>query len=278
MAGLPMSGPIPISLIKEQIGFDYETNFSLDTAENGVYVTINPCSPYKPASANPTSLSEWYGYDHKAPCNSYEFIATISDIGTAGSCEQIFNPTEARQNVTMVPFSVIKIGTNPLINRMQIRNIEKFTNVRVEVRMTIGASTPLIFAFQGNGTSYVPWDLVPNTGSYGAGDIKSIYTYIITIVYNDGSGRTLSQRIVFTNPPADGYYTTPTYYSASAGSVCGVSTLTNYITFRYPFTVGAYVVYQDGSGEVPNGYYRMLQDSNVIYQVSGGFISGITNC
>jgi hypothetical protein len=97
-------------------------------------------------------------------------------------------------------------------------------------------------------------------------------------VYNDGSGRTLSQRIVFTNPPADEYYTTPTYYSASAGSVCGVSTLTNYITFRYPFTVGAYVVYQDGSGEVPNGYYRMFQDPNVIYQVSSGFISGITNC
>jgi hypothetical protein len=278
MAGLPMSGPIPLSLIKQQIEFDYETNFSLDTAENGVYATINPCSPYKPASANPTSLSEWYGYNHKAPCNSYEFIATISDIGTTGSCEQVFDYPQARQNISMVPFSVIKIGTNPLINRMQIRNIEKFPSVRVEVRMTIGASTPLIFAFEGNGTSYVPWDLVPNTGSYAAGDIKSIYTYIITIWYNDGSGRTLSQRIVFTNPPADGYYTTPTYYSASSSSVCAVSTLTNYITFAYPFTAGALVKYQDQSDYAPDGYYRMLQDPNVIYRVVSGQINSITSC
>jgi hypothetical protein len=278
MAGLPMSGTIPLSLIKEQIEFTYEPNFSLDTAENGQYVTINPCSPYKPASANPTSLSEWYGYNHKAPCNSYEFIATISDIGTAGSCDQIFNPTEARQNISMVPSSVIKIGTDPLINRMQIKNIEKFPSVRVEVRMTIGVSSPLIFAFEGNGASYIPWDLVPNTGSYAAGDIKSIYTYIITIVYNDGSGRTLSQRIVFTNPPADGYYVTPTYYSASSSSVCGVSTLTNYITFAYPFVAGALVKYQDQSDYAPDGYYRMLQDPNVIYRVVSGQINSITSC
>lgn len=275
---LPLSGTISLSLIKEELGFTYEPNFSLDTAENGQYVTINPCSQYKPLLANPTNLSEWYGYNHNAPCNSYEFISTISDIGTAGSCEQTFNPIEARQNVTMIPSSVIKIGTNPLINRMQIRNIEKFTNVRVEVRMNIGTSLPLIFAFQGNGASYVPWDLVPNTGSYVAGDIKSFYTYIITIVYNDGSGRTLSQRISFINPPADGYYITSTYYSASAGSVCGVSTLTDYFTFAYPFTVGALVIYQDESDYAPDGYYRMVYDPNVIYRVVSGQINSITSC
>ena len=279
MAGLPLSGRITLADIRSQIGIS-ETDFSLDTAENGVYATINPCSPYKPASANPTSLSEWYGYDHKAPCNSYEFTATISDTGTAGSCEQVFDYTEARANISMIPFSVIKIGTNPLINRMQIRNIEKFPSVRVEVKGNIQNIVSLIYAFEGNGASYVPWDLIPNTGIWGSLDIKSLYTYTITIWYGDGSGRVLSnQRISLINPPADGYYITPTYYSATAGTVCSVNTLTAPVSFSYPFTVGASVVNANDDGTLlPNGYYRMLQDPNVIYYVVNQQISSITSC
>jgi len=277
MAGLPLSGKITLNDIRTEIGIS-ESNFSLDTAENGQYVTINPCSQYKPALTNPASLSEWYGYNHRAPCNSYEFTATISDIGTSGSCEQVFDYTEARLNISMIPFAVIKIGTDPQINRMQIRNIEKFPSVRVEVKGSIYGVTTLIYAFEGNGASYVPWDLVPNTGSAGAGDIKSLNIYSITIWYGDGSGRVLSnQQISFTNPPADGYYVTPAYYSASAGTVCAVSTLGDYFTFQYPFTAGAYVRDQFGVS-APNGYYRMLKDSNVIYQVTSGLISGITSC
>jgi hypothetical protein len=279
MAGLPMSGRITLADIRSQIGVS-ETDFSLDTAENGVYATINPCSQYKPASENPTSLSEWYGYNHRALCNSYEYTATISDIGTSGSCEQVFDYTEARLNISMIPFSVIKIGTDPQINRLQIRNIEKFPSVRVEVKGNIANVVTLIYAFEGNGASYVPWDLIPNTGSYGAGDIKSLYTYTITIWYGDGSGRVLSnQRIYLTNPPADGYYVTPTYYSSAAGTVCGVGTLSNYVTFAYPFTVGASVIYQNSDlGTLPDGYYRMLQDPNVIYRVVNQQIYSITSC
>jgi hypothetical protein len=278
MAGLPLSGPITLASIRGELGLA-DTNFSLDTAENGQYVTINPCSQYKPALANPTSLSEWYGYNHKAACNSYEFQAVITDIGTAGSCDQTFNVVEARNNINVYyPTWIINIGTDPSINRLVIRNIEKFPAIRVEVKGVINGIVSLIYAFEGNGASYTPWNLVPNTGSWGAVDIKSTYVYTLSIWYNDGSNRTISnQRIILTNPPADGYYTTPTYYSATAGTVCSVTSLTNYVTFEYPFVVGAQVVYQDETS-VPDGYYRMMYDPSKIYQVVGESISAITNC
>ena len=279
MAGLPLSGQISLSSIRDQI-FVSNTNFSLDTAENGQYVSINPCSPYKPTSANPTAISEWYGYDHKAPCNSYEYISTITDISTLNPCSQAFNPIEARNNISVfVPTGVINIGSDPGLNRLVIRNIEKFPAIRIEIRGNIQNIVSLIYVFEGNGATYVPWDLVPNTGIWGASDIKTGYSYFVSVFYNDGSGRTIiNQQLGLVNPPADGYYITQTYYSASAGSVCSSTSGTKPITFEYPFVVGADVIYQDDSGVAPDGYYRMLLDPNKIYRVIDGRISAITNC
>ena len=167
MAGLPLSGAISLSLIKQELGFAYEPNFSLDTAENGVYATINPCSQYKPALAAPTTLSEWYGYYHLAPCNSYEFRGIITDIGTAGSCDQSFNYNEARQNVTMYfNHDIYKVGSNPQINSLIIYNIEKFPSVRVEIYLGSTITGTLYYAFEGNGATYVPWNLIPNQGGF----------------------------------------------------------------------------------------------------------------
>ena len=278
-----MSGIISLSLIKQELGFTYEPNFSLDTAENGQYVTINPCSQYKPALANPTSLSEWYGYDHQAPCNSYGFMGTISDIGTSGSCDQIFNPTEARQNVTMYyNHDIYKVGTNPKINSLIIYNIEKFPSVRVEIYLGNSILGQLYYAYEGNGASYVPWNLIPNQGSLTEYNMVVVNNYnggyLVRIIYNDGTGRSETNKVYFTNPKADGKLDTLAYYSPNAGTVCSVtSLLPEQVRFYYPITIGGGdVIYQFGNA--PNGYYRMNVDPTAIYQVTSGKISAITSC
>ena len=54
--------------IRVELGISSQSPFSLDTAENGGYVTINVCSPSRPSSGNPAAMSEWYGYNHTATC------------------------------------------------------------------------------------------------------------------------------------------------------------------------------------------------------------------
>ena len=287
MAGIPLTGPINLDRIRQELIIT-DSNFSLDDAENGVYATINPCSQYKPSLANPTTLSEWYGYDHSAPCNSYEYMATISDIGTSGSCEQIFDYTEARLNVSLIPFNVIMIGAsnNPYRN-LRISNIEKMPSVRVEVTAVMNnGGQYVLYAYEGNGASYVPWNLIPNTSTeyWGELDIKtSRNPYIVKIWYGDGSGRVETTKCYFINPKADGYYQTPVYYSASADSVCSVNTfLDTDVVFLYPFTaanpVYSSVYFYYTAGQVPNGYYRMYRDPTTVYQVINNHIVGITSC
>ena len=260
---LPLEGTISLSLIKQELGFTYEPNFSLDTAENGQYVTINPCSQYKPLLANPTNLSEWYGYDHNATCNSYEFISVITDIGTSGSCDQTFNPTEARQNVTMYySQNIFKVGSDAKINSLIIYNIEKFTNVRIEISLAFQGT--IYYVFQGNGATYVPWNLVPNQGSLT--EYNMVFQnninggYIVKIIYNDGTGRVESNKVYFTSPKADGYFNTDFYYSNTAGTVCSVTSLEpEPAKFYYPITIGGgYVTNRVGgfnaSGQIGFGH------------------------
>lgn len=87
---VPSTGTLSLGQIRQEL----ETNnyaggvytaaaTALDTAENGSYKTINICSTFYPLSANPANMSEWYGYDHDAPCNfataSYFFDGGIDE-------------------------------------------------------------------------------------------------------------------------------------------------------------------------------------------------------
>lgn len=283
MAGIPLNGPITLSLIKKEIGYEYEPNFSLDTAENGQYVTINPCSQYKPALANPTSLSEWYGYNHTAVCNSHEFSATISDIGTAGSCEQVFDDSEARQNSTMYyNHTIWKVGPNQLVNSLVIRNIEKFPSVRVEVKGAFYPVPKVVYGFEANGATYVPWNLVPNASGLTEYDMTIAVNqnggYNVKIWYGDGTGRVEENRVYLTNPIADGYFYSDVYYSATSGTVCAKTSLETYdVRFAYPIAVGGGIVKKENT-PVPNGYYRMSIDPTTVYQITSGYITAITSC
>jgi hypothetical protein len=61
---LPSSGVITMGDIRTELGVPSQAPFSLNTATNGGYGSINPASPNKPSGADPDALSEWYGYDH----------------------------------------------------------------------------------------------------------------------------------------------------------------------------------------------------------------------
>lgn len=69
---LNSSGQISMNDIRIELGIPTQSPFSLDTAENGSYVLLNQCSPSKPSSTNPASISEWYSYCHTCSCGTFD--------------------------------------------------------------------------------------------------------------------------------------------------------------------------------------------------------------
>lgn len=84
---LPSSGQLSMSQINTELGRGCCPQISLDTAENGGYVTINTFSTFRPSAANPATISEWYRYNHAAAApgqcydvwnaNPFSFSGTI---------------------------------------------------------------------------------------------------------------------------------------------------------------------------------------------------------
>jgi Domain of unknown function (DUF5122) beta-propeller len=70
---LQSSGPISLGNIRTELN-SVASNFSLNSAENGTYGSINQSSVFKPNGATPNRISEWYGYDHLAINISYMLI------------------------------------------------------------------------------------------------------------------------------------------------------------------------------------------------------------
>lgn len=95
---LPLSGTLTMNQIRAELGIPSQAPFSLDTAENGGYVTLNPCSPYLPSPGNPASISEWYGYNHTINCcggaTCYAFsVYIVSGANCTTVCGQTPNTT-----------------------------------------------------------------------------------------------------------------------------------------------------------------------------------------
>ena len=74
------NGSVSMSGINLELGRASNAQISLDAAENGSYVAINSCSPSRPSSSNPASMSEWRGYNHSfACCNAPSISVTSSN-------------------------------------------------------------------------------------------------------------------------------------------------------------------------------------------------------
>lgn len=69
--------------INVELGRSRTSSISLDTAENGGYVTINQNSSFRPLASNPASIAEWYSYNHTAgPAQSVTFSSFSSYTGS----------------------------------------------------------------------------------------------------------------------------------------------------------------------------------------------------
>ncbi len=92
---VPASGSLSLGRIRQELqngnysGGPYTSAATgLDTAENGGYATINTCSTLRPSATNPASMSEWYGYNHLAPCGPSAYA--YSDGGMSNSQNMLY--------------------------------------------------------------------------------------------------------------------------------------------------------------------------------------------
>ena len=77
-----------MSQIRTELGISGQAPFSLQTATTGGYVAINNCSVPHPTPPEPQTLSEWYGYNHAAPCGT-QFCMGFSTTSCTDACNNI---------------------------------------------------------------------------------------------------------------------------------------------------------------------------------------------
>ena len=88
---LPTSGPLSLDDINVELGRSPNALISLFSATTGVYAAINTCSIPFPDGTAPYAISDWYGYNHLAPClNSYY---AMTDGGTSTSQDMLYSNT-----------------------------------------------------------------------------------------------------------------------------------------------------------------------------------------
>jgi len=264
---LPMSGTISIDDIRQELGRG-DANFSLNNAEDGGYVAINPCSTYKPSSPNPAGISEWYGYDHTQPCVAYEFNSVTCDT-SAGICDQPFNSGQANQGTSMTVYTGMSLDGDTANNVWEITNASKYTNAYFLVYKPLngGTSQDPVYEFQG---TYTPWNGTANRGTLNGTKVPTD-TYFYYIEYNDGSGRTLSGYIYILSPIAGDVWSSQFSYSATSSSAACAATNWVLYDYFYPVTLNAYLwktgTIAFGSGTpVLAGYYKRRYTNNW-YQV-----------
>lgn len=101
---LPTTGQLAASAIISELNRTISSGaFSIDTAENGGYGTINLLSRRRPDPANPAGYSEWYGYSHRSggggpsPGDYGELLAGFSNrTGFSGELEACNGNDSAR--------------------------------------------------------------------------------------------------------------------------------------------------------------------------------------
>jgi hypothetical protein len=176
---LPLSGPLEASDINVELGRSATAVMSITDAATGVYATINTCSPYFPNGTAPHAYSEWYGYNHLAPCLNSNF-AFFDDINT-GTEDMLYSFT--RDYWTIVsssrpsPASTMTVSfwmkmVNPGgVNRGGLMELSPITP---------GSSTQLLEIY---------WDLDENTLSPGTYDANVIF------IFTNASGSSVTSKV-----------------------------------------------------------------------------------
>lgn len=62
------TGTVSMSQLNTELGRASTSTITLNNAENGTYAAINSCSPSRPSSTDPATISEWKSYNHSFAC------------------------------------------------------------------------------------------------------------------------------------------------------------------------------------------------------------------
>lgn len=263
---LPNFGKISINDIRGELSLLNQSNFSLNTAEDGGYVTINPCSTFKPAVPNPAAIDEWWGYNHLQPCVSYEYNSVECNDVT-GICDEPFNAAQANASIQMVATNGMSPDGDGLNDTWFISNTSKFTGARFMVMKYIDSTHyDIVYDFTG---TYTPWNGFGNVGAYNGIKVPSYELYFFRIQYNDGTGRVIGGYTLGTNNvlsilyPSNGDVVTKNFsYSATSSSLACASTSYESFAFYYPITTTGGLLppnanWGDNYISGKAGYYRL---------------------
>jgi hypothetical protein len=177
---LPLSGPLEASDINVELGRSATAVMSIKDAATGVYGAINTCSPYYPNATAPHAYSEWYGYNHNAPCLNSNF-AFWDDI-TTGSQNQLYSFKK-------------DYWTDVSSSRPSPRN-EMTISFWMDMRydgVYRGGIMQLSPNTTGSQVLRLVWDASANSS------ISGVYDALITFTYTDSSNNTISSKLNLTD-------------------------------------------------------------------------------
>lgn len=242
---LPLSGVLKFSEINTELGRASTSLIQIDKAENGDYATINTCGFPRPSPTNPATVSEWYGYDHNAPCN----YSTRSSSYASYSTAYMQSPSGLFSNIAQSDDFSFSFWLKPNWSSTTARTAEPFlaiadpsaTDPRICIQFLHETTTPennlLLYVRDEFGESVIYiYDLASTanasiTGVTGSGSSKNWqagYDWAnIVIVYNGGLSQSARSQVYW-----DGSALTLTSTSSTAALSGDIATNTSLLNIN----------------------------------------------
>lgn len=147
---LQASGAISLMQVNQELGRGAFSTISLNVFNTGGVdvvqtgtgnVTINQCSPSRPNGTAPTSMSEWYNYNHNASCGEVPATPSIEWVYRTLANAGAFKVVGTNVTDTNVTAQFRAAGTNNTWNNIGIGGV---IDSGADFRAFIGSFSPTI--------------------------------------------------------------------------------------------------------------------------------------
>jgi len=177
---LPLTGTLEASDINVELGRSATATFSITDAATGVYGAINTCSPYYPNASAPHAYSEWYGYNHNAPCLNSNF-AFWDDIST--SSENMLYSLSKTYSTVVSSSRPSPRGAMTISFWMKMVYNDQVRGGIMQLASTVGSTQKMT----------LQWDTLPNSS------VPGLFDAVMAFSYTDASNNTVQSRANFTD-------------------------------------------------------------------------------
>jgi hypothetical protein len=308
---LPLSGPLEASDINVELGRSATDVMSITDAATGVYATINTCSPYFPNGTAPHAYSEWYGYNHLAPCLNSNFAFSPVDTTSGNFLRSDTLNYETRVSSSKPdPTSQFTLSMWIKIDTNIINTTQGYITFLAETSLAVDTLLGLIwFSFYDSGTAtyhnIFQLDIgngtyqgftsivdvsdvnnatltgVPNTGGLDqTGFLDTNGYFLLTCVVDYNNFSTVDYvRWYWNDTPLD-----VPFYSSSPGSLISGTTADSPVTpdyTGYDLVIGALYAGEISSGCLIDGYSLFidtaLSPSDVTSIYNGGAVAPLSS-